>query len=350
MIGVRKKIGIVFHKNPFVSVTGIDQVRLRAMSSSFSKLGFDVEIIATIKNAGTLENGLRVEPVEILEDRCRYDLIKTSYHWSVKYLKKFEGPVVSRIVRVIDYKLPERDEVNRRELLDLQDIIKQRASALIVNNEENRQRWINLYGNFPEVFVIPTGCPAVIPLPGKNPFQTITKNIIFLGSLAAPRMVQMLNLTAHHLQDVAKVHLIGLNKACMYGGDDSCVLDPAIIDHGELPENEIWNYIYHADLGLAFATGPHRFDNDISKILNYLRGGLPVVSESPIINNDLIEQTGFGLIFDFGDIYGLIEASRKVLLGSGKTDRAAVMNFMATKHSWDRRAEVYADIFKKLLV
>jgi glycosyltransferase involved in cell wall biosynthesis len=344
----KKRIGILFHKNPFVSPTGIDQTRLRAISSGLVKLGFDIEIVAPVSVSAVLDNDIIVRPLNFLKQTGRYDLVKTSYHGSIKYLDSYNGPVVSRIVRVVDDSLPERDESNREELLLLQQIIKQRASIVTVNNEENRERWRHFYGEPPRVELVPTGCPAMIPPPGVNPFDDSRKNILFLGSLAAPRMVEMLNQAASRLKNIAITHLIGLNKACMYGGDDSCALEAGIVNHGEIPETEIWNYIFHADLGLAFSTGPHPFDNDVSKIFNYLRGGLPVVSEAPIINNALIRQTGFGDIFDHGDVDGLVEAAKAVLKSPMKAGRESVMRFMASEHSWDRRARVYAGIFDEL--
>ena len=349
MAPTKKRIAILFHKTPFVSANGIDQVRLRAISSGLVKLGFETEIVAPVLSEGLLENGIAVRPVSVLSENGRYDLVKTSYHGSLKYLDSFDGPVVSRIVRVIDEELPERDEANRSELIHFQEIIRDRSDVVVVNNEENRQRWIGRYGHGLPVELVPTGCPEVIPSPGANPFRNSGKNILFIGSIAAPRMLHMLNHAARRLEHSADIHLIGLNKVCMYGGDDSCLLDSRIIDHGEKPEDELWNYIFHADLGLAFATGLHAFDNDVSKILNYLRGGLPVVSESPIINNELIRKTDFGIIFDHGDVDHMVDACERVMNGPFRRIKESVMSLMAREHSWLRRSQVYAEIFDRLL-
>jgi glycosyltransferase involved in cell wall biosynthesis len=172
---------------------------------------------------------------------------------------------------------------------------------------------------------------------------------LFLGSLASPRMVSMLNEAARMLSDLGRIHLVGLNKAHMYGGGEDCALDPLIKDHGELPEDAIWDYIRYAAIGLAFATGPHAFDNDVSKILNYLRGGLPVLSEEPIVNNDLIKQTGFGKIFRFGDITDMAAKARELIMDPHQRDREAVMQFMVQEHSWDKRVEVYLKLFQAIL-
>lgn len=349
MTSTGTRIGILFHKSPFVSPKGIDQVRLRAISLGLISLGLDVEIIAPVSAPGLLDNGVMVQPLTALNEQGRYDCIKTSYHGSLKYIGSYEGPVVSRIVRVVDETLPERDSSNRAELMELQGIIRQRSSVLVVNNEENRQRWISQYGSKPVIELVPTGCPAVIPAPAKNPFTGLKSNILFLGSLAAPRMVHMLNEAAAKLDQLADIHLVGKNKARMYGGDETCVLDSRIQDHGELPESQIWNYVFHADLGLAFATGPYAFDNDVSKILNYLRGGLPVVSEEHIINNRLIRDTCFGIVFEYGNVDSLVQACKQALCAKMKNSRETVMRFMASEHSWDKRCQSYARIFSRLL-
>ena len=343
------RIGIVFHKNPFASPTGIDLVRLRAIALGLTHRGVEAEIVAPVETEGVIEDSIPVRKLDVLDKPNDYDLIKTSYHDSIMLIRGFRGPVVSRIVRVVDERLPERDEAVRQRLLLCQEMIKKRATALVLNNKENRERWINLYGPRPPITLVPTGCPSEIPKPRSNPFPPGERVILFLGSLASPRMVSMLNEAARLLSGLAQIHLVGLNKACMYGGGKECALDPLIKDHGELPEAAIWDYIRYASIGLAFATGPHAFDNDVSKILNYLRGGLAVLSEGPIVNNDLIRQTGFGKIFRFDDINDMAAKAKELIKEPHKGARDAVMRFMAQEHSWDKRVEVYLKLFQGIL-
>jgi glycosyltransferase involved in cell wall biosynthesis len=100
---------------------------------------------------------------------------------------------------------------------------------------------------------------------------------------------------------------------------------------------------------LALATGTHKFDNDLSKIINYLRGGLPVLSEEPIVNNDLIRQTGFGKIFRFGDVNDLATKAKELIMDPNQSNRESVMRFMVKEHSWDNRVEVYLKLFQAIL-
>ena len=163
-------------------------------------------------------------------------------------------------------------------------------------------------------------------------------------------MVHILNQAAHFLRDRVRVHLVGTNKACMYGGaEEECALDPLVVDHGELSEDKVWDYIRYASVGLALAAGPHTFDNDVSKILNYLRGGLAVVSEEPILNNELIRQTGFGRTFSHGDVGDLVSKTLELVESPLDAQRDQVMQFMAEQHSWDKRVDIYVDLFGKIV-
>lgn len=343
------KVGIVFHKNPFASPAGIDLVRLRAVAGGLVKRGIDAEILAPVQHPGILDNIIPVKGLEELAHPGAYDLVKTCYHFSIQLIDHYRGPVVSRIVRVVDEMLPERDEPIRGRLLECQWLIRERAVALALNNRDNELRWRRLYGDRPPVVLVPTGCPAELPPVRGNPFDQRERVILFLGSIAAPRMLSMINEAARRLLGRATVHLLGLNKVHLYGGSGECALDSLVVNHGEVPEDEIWDYVRHAHVGLALATGPHPFDNDVSKILNYLRGGLPVLSEEPIINNELVRRTGFGRTFAFGDVEDMMRKAGDILDNPPLEKRESVMRLMAAEHSWDTRVDTYVRLFKKIL-
>ena len=135
----------------------------------------------------------------------------------------------------------------------------------------------------------------------------------------------------------------------MYGSGDGCRLNPSIVQHGELPEEKVWNFIDHAKIGLALATGSYAFDNDMSKIYSYLRGGLPVLSEEFILNNDLIEKTGLGKIFRFNDIEDLIAKALSLLKEPPSlAKKRSAMHLMFTEHSWEQRVDTYLRLFNEL--
>jgi hypothetical protein len=134
----------------------------------------------------------------------------------------------------------------------------------------------------------------------------------------------------------------------MYGCDQDCPTGSLIVDHGEKLQEDVWDFIRHATMGLALATGPHPFDNDVSKILNYLRGGLPVLSEEPIINNELVRRTGFGGTFAYNSVDDLVAQALKLLENPLTENKEWVMGFMAREHSWDRRVETYKTLFEHI--
>ncbi len=343
------RVGIVFHKNPLAPPTGIDLVRLLSLAGGLRARGVHAEIVAPIDRDAEVGEGIPVRTLAALNASNPYDLVKTCYHPSIMLLGAYQGPVVARIVRVVDEQLPERDNSFREHLLRCQSVIRTRASALVLNNVENEVRWKRLYGDIPPIALVPTGCPGTLPKSHGNPYRNGEKAVLFLGSLAAPRMVKMLNEAAQKLEGLGTVHLVGLNKVRMYGGDQDCVLDRRVVDHGELREADVWDFVRYASIGLAFATGLHPFDNDVSKILNYLRGGLPVLSEEPIVNNVLVRETGFGKIFPYGDVESFVGIARDLLENPPPNNKEAVMRYMATEHSWDRRVATYLDLFEQVL-
>jgi hypothetical protein len=162
-------------------------------------------------------------------------------------------------------------------------------------------------------------------------------------------MVEVLGALALRLKGTANVHLIGKNKASMYGCHNHCSLPSEVIDHGEMDQDRVWDYLRYADMGVAIATNSHPFDNDVSKVLNYLRAGLPTLSEEPILNNELILRTGLGATFHFNDMDHMESQARYLLNQKDLPERSKVMEFMATHHSWRQRVQTYVDLFPKLL-
>ncbi len=342
------RVAIIFHKDPLAIPTGIDLVRLRAIASGLLRSGLQVEILAPKVQATLLDDKIPVYGLDRLNESGHYDIVKTCYHDSIRLVPNGKKNVVSRIVRVVDENLPRRDERSRANLLECQNLILEKADTVVFNNEENRSRWLKMYGDSVQTALVPTGCPSLIPPPGARPYRTHKKVLLFLGSIASARMLTMLNKLAERMVDIAEIHLVGLNKSLMYGDGTETELDPLIVNHGAKTEIETWNYIYHADIGLALATGTERFDNDISKIYSYLRGGLPTLSEEPILNNSLVMGLGYGKVFNYGDIDASVSSCKALLREPPIERRSQVMSFMAREHSWDERVRRYKVLFEKI--
>lgn len=336
------RIGFLFHKDPLSLAKSIDLIRLRALSEGLLRLGAavsDVSIVAPVSRSDQFLGRVPVLPLAVLAERNRFDILKTCYHFSLELLGAYEGPLISRLVRVVDERAPERDAAGRGRLLACQELARERAWGVVLNNHENVRRWRERYGATQRAVIISTGCPTELPLLGPTPYPEGESPLLFLGSLASPRMLEMLNEAAVRLQDVATVHFVGRNKTALYGGRELS-LSPLVVEHGETDEETAFTFARHARLGLALAAGPDIFDNDLSKILTYLRAGLPVLGEERLANAKLFTRVGFGTLFRYGDAADLARKARALLTTRFDECKAMLMGQMATRHSWDRRAAV----------
>ncbi len=344
------RVGFLFHKDPCRPAAGADLVRLRALALGLHGLGVEVTVVAPVPAPGRL-GILPVEPLDVLAQPGRFDVLKACYHFSLELLGDYGDPLVCRLVRVVDHQLPERDTPFRQRLLACQELARQRAWGIVCNNRLNTQRWRAFHGTRQRTAVIPTGCPEALPPPGPDPYAPGPPPVLFLGSVAAPRMAEMLSEAAELLGDAARIHLVGVNKTGLYGGARQ--LSPRIEWHGELPEEYVWDYLRWARLGLALAAGPDPFDNDLSKILDYLRAGLPVLGEERLANAGLFLRRGFGTTFRYGDVHHLTTQVRRMLTPSWETAlntrRTTTMAWMVRGHSWRRRAVALARFLQRII-
>ncbi len=97
-------------------------------------------------------------------------------------------------------------------------------------------------------------------------------------------MLEMINTAARALHGHVHRSLGGTEQGLHVRRRHFVFPGPLVVNDGERREEEVWDYVRHAKIVWLWPPGRMRFDNDVSKILNYLRGGLPVLSEEPIIN------------------------------------------------------------------
>jgi glycosyltransferase involved in cell wall biosynthesis len=341
-------IGFLFHKTPEENPSSIDQVRLRALTRGLARSGARVTIVAPVSRPGSLGESIPVLPLQALSENPGFDVLKVCYHFSMEHARDYRGVLACRLVRVADERLPERDEFQRDRLLASQMLAAQRADGMIFNNRENAARWRTLYGHAQKIAIIPTGCPLEIPSPEPNPYDTKRPVMLFLGSLASSRMIHLINEAAERLQGKIDLHLIGKNKSRLYGGK-FLPLSPLIRDHGEIPEEAFWDYIRYARIGLALAAGPDVFDNDLSKIMSYARGGLPILCEERIPNIMQASQAGPARTFVFGDAEDLARTAVMMASSADSDIDPDVMRIFCSRNSWSRRAEVLYCFLKKLI-
>jgi len=328
------RIGLLFHKEPLAAAAGIDLVRLRGLSLGLARQGADVAIVAPVAREGGRLGPVPVLPLAVLAEPGRFDVLKACYHFSLELLGRYDGPLICRLVRVVDEASPERDAPFRGRLLAAQAVARERAWGIVCNNAVNVRRWRRRYGEGQRTAVIPTGCPAALPPLGPNPFDLGLPSALFLGSLASGRMAAMLSEAAERLRGQAVVHFVGRNKTGLYAGR-TIPVSPLVAVHGEVEERATWDYVRHARIGLALAAGPEVFDNDLSKIVAYLRGGLPVLGEARLANARLFCRCGLGAVFRYGDGRDLAAKAATLLATDFTACRSSVMADTAARFSWD---------------
>ncbi len=84
-----------------------------------------------------------------------------------------------------------------------------------------------------------------------------------------------------------------------------------LIELGPVPDNEVWDWQRHAVAGVVLAHGEVQ-DNESSKIYYYLRTELPTITEAPVPNRWLIEETGLGAVVPLDDVDAMADAAASV--------------------------------------
>lgn len=336
------RIAVVYAKDASSPVYGMDLIRWRQMSRCLADFGHEVDLVTDRPSGVSMLDGLPVcDTAEVSWDR--YDAVKVCYQHSIDLVPPHPNIIV-RMCRVVDADRPARDALYRKDRLRQQDRVAALARFVAVNDEENARRWRRLHGDRQEILLVPTGCPQTIPPPGTNPFPAHRRIVLFCGSLSSPRFVTVLNRLGRllpQLGDDLQLHIVGRNRLHLYGGTPEPLDERVVHVHDPVDEREAWPYIMHAHVGLALAASADRFENELAKIYYYLRGGLPVVVESSVLNRHLIEETGHGAVAQHDDPRDLMEKIDAAL--KLPPHREEVMAHMVRAHSWRCRAQVYVD-------
>ena len=86
-------------------------------------------------------------------------------------------------------------------------------------------------------------------------------------------------------------------------------------------------------------------NNESTKIYHYLRAGLPAVVEEGFPNDHVVTESGIGFIAPNGDMEGL--AAMVCAAAIQAWDRAAAVQFILDRHTWDVRASTYDEVIRR---
>ena len=341
------------------------------ISESLGRLGYDVDMIVDTP-AGIVQKapGLRWVPVASARWH-EYDVVKTEYHRGFEELCHLGGGghpfIISRLGAVVG---PDDTGpggpffgAERERLYDLQKSIGRCCRFVSVLSQAEADLFCRYSGAPARCVVVPTGTDGTISPPRRNPYSAFPESIaLYAGNIRGfackyrvngGAEVEVVGQPQLNAMWQRRLNVLGGRlrekgiRLCFMGLGNVSALDPdSVTVLGPVPNAEIWDYHYFADVGIALAQGAVQWA-ECSKIPYYLRAGLPVVSETPIPNNTLIRETNHGLIVDYGDDEMMADAVREATCRSW--NRSAVQCHMVQHHTWDSRARLYDRLIRQEL-
>lgn len=337
-----RRIALAYNANPTRPIQGMDMIRWVAMGHRFRWLGYKVRLVTDRRRGVDRLDRIHLTSADRM-DWSECDAIKACYQPSIDLCPPHPHLIV-RMCRVVDAEYPKRDDGRREEMMRQQAKIAEMAAIVAFNDELNAQRWRERYGNKQQVLLTPTGCPEKLPEEIHDPFPKDKRIVLFMGSLTSHRFPNTLNALARRLRAAdpdVEVHFLGKNSLQHYAGESE-PLDPSVITiHEPVDEDKTWSYVLHAHVGIGLAPSELAFESELSKLYYYLRGGLPVVTESSVPNKTVIDETGHGRVAAYGDVDDLAHQTLQALKLKARDER--VMQYMVDHHSWRARAKTYDD-------
>jgi hypothetical protein len=345
------RIATVYKKDYFevFGSYGMNTVRWTRISESLANRGFKVDMIITSNDAlcPTRPNLHRVPFSKVIWKN--YPVIKTLYHTGYQALVE-EGVerhpfVISRLGSVVG----SSDDVpgvhffkdERRKLYEVQLQIHEGSKYVAFLSSPDKLLWEKQFGQKDGLLLVPTGVDRIIPDPSENPYAEFHEKIaVYIGNIRKSVHQMELNLLwqekLNALGSVLKKKGIRL---CFIGLGDTEKIDSSVVTYlGPVRNDRIWDYQYFADVGITLAMGEVQ-NHESSKIYYYLRTGLPVVSEEPIPNNYVIEESNLGFISHYQDNQMMADMIETAIFH--KWDHQGAIRYILNSHTWDERARIY---------
>lgn len=344
------RIAVVFRDQPLQTIEAHDMSTIRwlRISRALSHAGFSVDVIVN-SEGGIRRKGpnLRYVPKSGV-DWGRYDVVKTLFHTGFDALAAYGGTSHPFIISKLGSVVGSRDGIEgvhffgpeREGFFETQRVIARKSRYVTILTEESSELWAREHGGSHNVLRVPTGVDRMVPAPSHNPYRKFDeKTAVFIGNLYSERQAEVNRLWQLKLNDLGRSLRNKGVRLCVVGNGTSDLLDHRCVTYlGPVEHSRIWDYQYHADVGIVLAQGETQH-NESSKIYYYLRTGLPVVSERPVPNNHLIHATGLGYVAEFNDsvmMANMIEAA-----ANETWDRRPAIDEMMNHHTWDNRADTY---------
>jgi glycosyltransferase involved in cell wall biosynthesis len=331
-------------------------IRWYRMSAALAALGHQVDIASAelrrriFRRAETLAPNLRVVPTSGIR-WADYDVVKTLFHAGFETLERHGGAdhpfIIAKLGSVVGP--TEMDGVffhgkQREAMFRTQERIARASRYVTVLTAPAAELWRSVHGAATKVLIVPGAASAEIPPPRRNPYPRDERApVVFAGNFYSDRPASQ---PQAHRTLASKLNRLGAllhdRNARLYvvGTGDRRSLDPRVVSYcGEVSYGDSWDYMHFAAVGVVLTAGGRMHNNESTKIYHYLRAGLPVVSEAGFPNDNVVIDSGLGHVVENGDLAMMAQRIGEAMQTHWDRDRA--IGYILSRHTWDRRAEVY---------
>ncbi len=331
-------------------------LRWLKVAEALSRQRHDVDL-ATVEPRGLLSRrAIRMAPhlrrVPLAGvDWNDYDVVKTCFHRGFETLERRGGAAHPFIIAKLGSVVAAEDREgiyfygkHRERLWAIQCRIAERARWVTLLSEPARELWRSSFGSDDNVLLVPGGVDCDIEEGGRDPFpRDSRRRCLFAGNVygrvqpeAHAVLVAKMNELGRRLEDLgARLYHLGTG--------DTEGLDPRWVrSFGAVTYDRSWAYLLHADVGVVLSAGSFMHNNESTKIYHYLRAGLPTVSESGFPNDQVVEESGLGVVVESGRLDLVAAAIGDAL--DRCWDRDAGRRYVLERHTWDRRCEIYREL------
>ena len=350
------KIATVYNRDSYeiFKTYPMDQLRWLRISEALAGLGYKVDMIVNTKR-GLVERNLNLRYVPYsMFDWKRYSIIKTLFPIGFESILSQGADDHPFIISKLGSVVGNNDSIEgvyffneeRKSRYEIAKRINQKSRYVTILTEPSKLLWEQEFGKKDNILMIPTGVDREIPPPSNNPYKEFDEKIaVYIGNIYENMQREINLLWQDRLNSLGRLLKEKGIRLCFVGVGKVDKLDHNVVtDLGGVGVDKMWDYQYFADVGIGLAQGRVQH-NESSKIYYYLRTGLPVVSETPVPNNYLIEEASLGFIADYADnemMADMIEAAMYK-----KWQKEEAIRYMLKNHTWYERVQVYDALIRK---